>query len=327
MSKLNRILAAILLFQAALVVYVYWPKPQASAGEPKPLFADLEKGRITSLTLFSEPVSKGGKSLELIKNGESWTIPSKDNYPADNDRVNGLLDKIASLNTKILVAKTKSSHRRLKVAEDEYNRMVEMRYVSGDEPKRLYLGSSPAYRKVHIRNGIQNEVYLTKDIAAWEVGAEVATWMNHKYLDLQADNVSAITIENSHGRLEFEKSGDGSWTLNSLKDDEKINQSSWKTLLGKALSIRMMEPLGRQEQKSYAMEKPSVSIVIKTSDGSDITLKAGAKDEEKNSYVVKSSESPFYVRVSGYTIEDLISARKDNLLEVVDPDSGADKAE
>ncbi len=318
MSKLNRILAAILLLQVALIFYVYWPEAQAGAGEVKPLFADLDIERITGMTFYDE----NGKHLKLAKDENSWIIPSKNAYPADNEKVNGLLDKIAALNTRTLIAKTKSSHRRLKVAKEQYNRMIEMSYEASNDPYRLYLGSSPAYRKIHIRNGLQNEVYLTKEISAWEVAVDASTWINHKYLDLPVNKVADVTIENMYGQLEFEKNETGSWIIKGLENGKKVDQTSVDNLLKKALSIRMIEPLAKQEQESFGMQKPSVFITIKTSKdateanaGEEITIKVGAKNEEKNSYVVKSSKSPFYVRVSGFTIEDLASAQKEKLLK------------
>ncbi len=45
------------------------------------------------------------------------------------------------------------------------------------------------------------------------------------------------------------------------------------------------------------------------------TLRVGAKDDEDNSYVVSSSESPYYVRVSNYTVKDFVERTRDDFLE------------
>jgi hypothetical protein len=42
----------------------------------------------------------------------------------------------------------------------------------------------------------------------------------------------------------------------------------------------------------------------------------GAQSEEDNSYVVSSSESPYYVRVADYTVENFVERVRDDFLEL-----------
>jgi hypothetical protein len=49
---------------------------------------------------------------------------------------------------------------------------------------------------------------------------------------------------------------------------------------------------------------------IKTS-----TLRVGAKDDKDGSFVVISSESPYYVRVAGYSVENFVEKARDYFLQ------------
>ena len=46
------------------------------------------------------------------------------------------------------------------------------------------------------------------------------------------------------------------------------------------------------------------------------TLRVGAKDEKDNSFVVISSESPYYVRVATYAVQDFVEKARDYFLQL-----------
>jgi len=46
-----------------------------------------------------------------------------------------------------------------------------------------------------------------------------------------------------------------------------------------------------------------------------LTLRVGAQSGEDNSYVVISSESPYYARAAGYSVEDYLEKTREDFLE------------
>jgi hypothetical protein len=54
-------------------------------------------------------------------------------------------------------------------------------------------------------------------------------------------------------------------------------------------------------------------VTIGTNEGT-YTLQVGAKDPGDNSYVLKSSESPYYVVVSEYAADTFVTTASENLL-------------
>jgi hypothetical protein len=67
------------------------------------------------------------------------------------------------------------------------------------------------------------------------------------------------------------------------------------------------------------MQDPSAVLVIQTQSAegtaSTFTLQVGARSEQDGSYVVKSSESPYFVRVAEYTVQDWVEQTREGLLE------------
>jgi hypothetical protein len=63
------------------------------------------------------------------------------------------------------------------------------------------------------------------------------------------------------------------------------------------------------------MDEPSAVATIETADRT-VTLRIGAQDPEDNSYVAISSESPYYVRVAEFSVQNLVENAREDFLEV-----------
>jgi hypothetical protein len=321
MNRRNQILVGILALQLVVAAIVLWPRP-AATGEGERLFPDFEAERITGLTI----TGADGQSIKLAKTGDEWVLPEAGDYPVQEGKVPPLLDKIAGLETGRLVTQTSGSHKRLGVAEDGFERLVELELDDGTH-HRLYVGTSPSFSVIHVRADGQDEVYLASDLSTMDVGVLATDWTDRNYLSVPRDQVVALTLENENGRFEFNKEGDA-WTMQGLSGDETLNEAAVQTLLSRATSVSMLRPLGQKEKAEYGMEDPSATVTLQTRNeggGEKVyTLRVGAQDREDNSYIVISSESPYYVQVSEFVVKDLVEKVRDDLLEPPpEPETGA----
>jgi hypothetical protein len=313
MNRTNRILAAILAVQIVLVAVAFWPRPASVAGGES-LFAGLEAEQIVGLT-----ISDGtGKQVKLAKETGSWVLPEADNYPCTENKVPEFLDKIVALKTDRLVTQTPASHKRLKVADDAFERKVELELADGTT-HRLYLGSSPSYGAIHVRADGQNEVYLAS-LSAPEAGVLASTWIDTLYFSVTQDQIVALTLENANGRFEFEKDDAGAWTMKDLAADETLNENNVTGLASRIAALQMLRPLGKTEKDEYGLQEPNAVITVETRDdegnAKTYTIRVGAKSDEDNGYVVISSESSYYVLVSEYTVSNFVERTRDDFLEL-----------
>ncbi len=313
MSRTNRILAAILAVQIVVVAVAFWPRPASVAGGES-LFADLKAEQITRLT-----ISDGtGEQINLANELGSWVLPEADDYLCTENKVPEFLEKIVALTTNRLVTQTPASHKRLKVAGNAFERRIELELADGTT-HRLYLGSSPSYGAIHVRADGQNEVYLAS-LSASEAGVNASNWVDTLYFSVTQDQIVALTLENANGRFEFEKDEAGTWTMRDLAADETLNENNVNSLATRVSSLRMLRPLGKTEQDGYGLREPSAVVTIQTRDSEVNTktyaIRVGAESDEDNSYVVISSESPYYVRVSEYTVKDFVEKARDDFLEL-----------
>ena len=314
MNRRNQILIGALVLQLLVVAAVFWPHATASGEAGQSLFPGVEADRIVGLTI----AGADGKSIQLAKRANGWVLPEADDYPCQEGKVPGLLTKIVGLKTDRLVTQTSSSHKRLKVAEDAFERRVEFELADGTR-HRLYLGTSPSFRTIHVRADNQDQVYLTSDLTSQDAGAEATAWVNSDYLSLPAEQIAAVTLENANGRFEFEKDG-ATWTMKGLAASETLNEGTVKTLVNRIALTTLLRPLGKEEKEAYGMQEPNAVVTIRThsdeAGDKTYTLSLGAKDTADNSYVVKSSESEYYARVNEFSAKDLVEKGRADFLQL-----------
>jgi hypothetical protein len=224
------------------------------------------------------------------------------------------LEKIAGLTTGRLVTRTDASHKRLQVAPDDFVRRIEFETASG-EKHTLYLGSSPSYSAVHFRVDRQNETYQTSDLTAWDVTATADSWIDTAYLSVEQADVTKLTLENANGVFVFSKDAEGNWTMDGLAEDETLAETRVTAAIRQASQLNMTTPLGKEEQAAYGMDAPNAVTTVETA-AKTFTLQVGAQDPDSNSYVVISSESPYYVRVASFSVQNLVENSRDDFIQV-----------
>ena len=121
MTRLNQLLAGLLVVQLILAAVVFWPRTAGGeAGEP--LLPGLEPDQVVALTVTGDD----GKSVKLARVDGRWVLPEAGEYPAIEENVTTLLQAVAGLKAERRVTQTSGSHARLQVAGDEVNRRLEL---------------------------------------------------------------------------------------------------------------------------------------------------------------------------------------------------------
>ncbi|MBN1890561.1 MAG: DUF4340 domain-containing protein [Thermoflexales bacterium] len=315
MNRQNQILAGVLVLQIVLAAVMFWPRPAASVASGEKLFPGLEASHITRLKIKDV----AGTQIELAKGAAGWGLAGADDFPAQESVVTPFLDKLAGLKADRMVTRTGSSHKRLKVAISDFERMITIETDDGKSVK-FYLGSSPSYQVAHVRPEDRNEVYLVSGLSAADASVQAAGWIDSLYLSLDQNQVTALTVQNKSGLFEFAKDEAGAWTMQGLAEDETLDDSRITTLLSRLATLRMSRPLGKNEQDAYGMKEPAAIVTVQTRDSAgaakSYTLRVGARDEVDSTYTAISSESEYYVRVASYSVQDFVEQGHDYFLKL-----------
>ncbi len=311
MNKLNRILAGVLAVQLVVLAVVLWPRRRTESGG-KPLIE--RTAEVTRITIRDAT----GSEVVLSKTGDQWVLPAADDYPTQADQVSKFLGQMEKIDQGRLVTKTADSHKRIKVAANSFERLITLEWADGTQ-HRLYLGTSPSYGAVHVRLDDQPEVYLTSTLSSADASATAASWVDTQYLTIPQEQIVALNLENGNGRFELIKTEAGTWTMNGLQVGEMVNENNVTSLLGRVASIRMIAPLGKQARPEYQLDPAAALVEVITRDATGISktyrLRVGAKNEADSTYVIISSESPYYVRVAEYVAQLFVSRTREELIQ------------
>ena len=307
MNKLNRILAGLLVLQLVVAAVVLWPRPAAS-GESASLLPIIKADEVVELTI-TDP---NDRAITLARKDGSWVLPEAGDYPAEEERVTIFLTKIESLKADRVVTQTSASHKRLGVAEDDFERRVDLEMADGSR-QRLYVGTSPTWQAAHVRADGQDEVYLTSELAAQDAGTDAVAWVDTVYLSIPREQIVRIIIENAQGTLELTKEGE-TWNLEGLALGETPDETEVNSLLNRVSSFSLLEPLGKDQVAAYGLDQPLAVVTVDTDDGQSHILRVGAQDPEDNSYVLASSDSEYYVRVREFVVQNLVETGRQDLI-------------
>lgn len=322
MNRLHQLLFILLIIQIALGALVYWPSRAASQASG-PLLGDITTDQVTEVVIQDGDDNQ----IRLAKKSAGWILPEAGDYPVTQENVTSLLEKVEAIKNNRLVTQTESSHNRLQVADDDFNRRIDLTLSDGSQ-HTLFVGSSGGASATHVRAGGHPEVYLTGDIGAFDVNTGASSWTDTLYFTLPQTATTHLILENGNGVFEFTKGVTETWTFAGLDQTEILNAGAVTSLVNQVSSLRMTEPIGTEEQPSFGLSEPLATVTLETPSES-FTLLVGAKDAEDNSYVLKASNSSYYVRVASFTGDNLVNkTRADFLEEPPTPEAeGADESD
>jgi hypothetical protein len=314
MNRTQRILAVVLGLQIVLIAVIFWPRGGAvQAG--KALLESFDPVQITRINIEDAD----GNRTTLAKSGQSWVLPEADDYPADAAKIGLLLQNLAAIQTDRLVTRTAASHKRLGVASDDFQRRVTLEGTGGASTV-LYVGSSSGARATHVRLDGQDEVYLTGEISSFDIVATPSSWTDTAYVSLPGDQITVMRLENANGVFEFVKEAtSGEWSFVDIPVGWQTNSGKISSLVSRLANLRMVQPLGKQEQPEYGFDQPSAIVTLDVPGENETVrtykIEIGAKDSSGSDYFVRSSESEYIVRIAGPNLEELVNSSAEDFLQ------------
>lgn len=310
MNRRNWILLIVLVVQVGLAAWFYWPRPaQVAAG---PLLPALVADQVTGVTIEDNTAS-----VELAQVDGQWVLAGGSGYPAVALSVTSFISDVLAVDTSRLVATSPGSYARLKVSDADFVRRVTLTSADGGE-QVVYIGASPNAGAVHVRAGDDTSVYLTDGALSGAARTDLAGWIDTTYVSLDPATLQQATVTNATGALELVRDAAGAWSLAGLAPDETADAAALQALGSRIASISLTAPLGTAAEAGYGMETPSAVIAAVVSDTvagpRTVTLTLGAHDEAADSYVAKSSDSDYYVRLAGFQVQDFVDAARDKFV-------------
>jgi hypothetical protein len=326
MTKLNKMLALALVLQLVVLVAVSFAKSDQRVLQIGKVFEGFEPDKVTKIEVTGTAGTaqdKKQKSVILEKQGTNWGIATADAYPVDQTKVQEFLKNVEKLKTTGPVVSKEGYFKKLEVADDEFQRKI----VLTHDGKQIafFLGTSPGFKRVHLRRADSKDVVLVEGLTAWEAGFKASDWADRNYFKVPETDVWAVTLQNAKGTIQMEKSPSGEWAVLGLKPNQKLQKSSVDDLVRKVSSVSLEEPIGKAAKPESGLDKPLATVTLVTGTSTVAgqpppstktqVLKIGAKASEGNAYYVSSSASEWVVTAPGWAVEPLTTKASTDLLE------------
>jgi hypothetical protein len=304
MTKTQKILLGALVLQLGLAAATYLTTRSAAGASAARPFLGVKASDVTGLVIESGASEAGGGELvDLEKVDGQWVVASGGGFPAKADKVEELVKNLSDLAVHEPISTQPANHAELKVADAEFGRKVTLK--TGASEKTFFVGSGDG-PGVHLRNAGEPAVYLSRGISAWSVNASARNYVDTKYVEMEKDGLSAVTIVNTKGALTFKKAGD-SWTLAELPEGEALDADKAKAFVARAAKLSLEAPIGKEPKPEFGLGSGAKVTLVGTAEGKPKTVAylIGSKASDK-AYYAKADDSDYVITASKYAAEQLI---------------------
>ena len=144
-------------------------------------------------------LERGGKRLELVRDGNQWRLATSDGYPARFEEIKGLVSGLAGLKGDQKMTARSDRHGELALAwPDDSGRGARARLLAGGEPVLdVILGEERANpRAQFIRRGGEDQTWRV--LGSVLVDIEPRRWVEAELLAIPDGEVRGVTVNGLH---------------------------------------------------------------------------------------------------------------------------------
>ena len=312
-----KIFSVLLLFQCLLFFMTRGEK----AGKVFDKTKKLISVDFSSVDRFSLSTSEK-ENLSFVKESSGWSVPGHFNFPADEKKIQAFFSELKELKQSWPAGKTLISAKQFSVTADNHDKRID--FYKGEEVLgTLYIGSSPRFKKVHMRVEGESNTYVA-NFSSFEYQLKAESWLNRDLYKVSKESLKELNI----GTLSIlAGENKGEFTLASLKVNEESVSLKLNQVLNNVVNPNFKSILANG---SYKTGKKVLSYSLSLNDGSKKTfnffeaqkpessVEKGAKSvgETDQQLVLKVSGLPYAFEVLKSEVVDLIGLKREDFVRV-----------
>jgi Domain of unknown function (DUF4340) len=329
--------ATFLLVVLAIVALAVGDRGVSPAAPGQRVFPELaaKLADVTSVT-----IARNGSSLTLIRDGDSWLVAEKGNYPANTAKLRQMVLAMADVN--LVEPKTQKAdlYPRLEVEDPEKGKstLVSVKGKSGNTLAEVIVG-----KRRYDRLGAGNDgVYLRKpsDPQAWlargslDPTGEVSSWLDRRILDISEKRIAKVVLTQPDGaKLVISRAGpDAKFAVEDAAADAKFKSDT--TTAGPAMALETLDLDDVKPATELPVpDKDVVAASFTTFDG--LTVNVRLLDRDKTNWIAISAAGSGAAEPEAKKLEDQVSrwtyaippykanALKTKLADLLEPAKGS----
>lgn len=174
-SRGVQLLSAVLALQLLFAGGLYWYSNRSADFNATESLVSIDVDAIDELA-----ISTLDERISLIRSGEGWSLNEETGLPAESVKVDQLLATLDGLAPGLPVAMTTTAQSQQEVAEDNFQRRLILK-SAGEVSAELFVGTSPGYRKAHVRKADDTAIYAAS-VNVFDIPADVDSWLDKTVL-------------------------------------------------------------------------------------------------------------------------------------------------
>ncbi|RZP21516.1 MAG: DUF4340 domain-containing protein [Burkholderiaceae bacterium] len=313
-GKYNRILWPLLFAQIVITGIVYFYTGLLQGPEVPRMLLTLDSRSVETLRI----IGPGEKSvlLEKAKKSGEWGLPEFDGFPANSQAVVQLIDRLTNTELGMQVSKQADSFDRMKVADNNFERKVEIGKAS--EIKTIFFGSAPALRQAHARLSGEKIVYAVK-FAPGDIDLKASDWIKKDLLVVDEKKVQTVMSGNikiqrtENVDVDGQEGSKPAWKLfvnnkpAESQDNEKVDE------FVKEIADMQIDSIGLDADIGNVSKKNTFLISLELEGGKKIEYRFAKLNGEED-YLMTTSSRPESFRLPPLASQKLLELSRPNSL-------------
>ena len=313
-GKYNRILWPLLFAQIVITGIVYFYTGLLQGPEVPRMLLTLDSRSVETLRI----IGPGEKSvlLEKARKSGEWGLPEFDGFPANSQAVVQLIDRLTNTELGMQVSKQADSFDRMKVADNNFERKVEIGKAS--EIKTIFFGSAPALRQAHARLSGEKIVYAVK-FAPGDIDLKASDWIKKDLLVVDEKKVQTVMSGNikiqrtENVDVDGQEGSKPAWKLfvnnkpAESQDNEKVDE------FVKEIADMQIDSIGLDADIGNVSKKNTFLISLELEGGKKIEYRFAKLNGEED-YLMTTSSRPESFRLPPLASQKLLELSRPNSL-------------
>ncbi len=301
MNRIITVLLVVLVAQGALALVLNMTGDDYSAYQPEESLLSVDLQIVDAMT-----IEGADKTLRLEKTEGLWQLPTLANFPVSQIKFEQVLGKLNQLKKGWPNATTEEAAMRFKVSTKQFERKLTL-YKGKQAVQTILIGTSPGFRKVHVRIDGDQNIY-TIEFSAFELSLESNDWVDQSKLHISEGELVKVELPSFTLKREGEV-----FLVENLKEGEITAQQEASSLVQKLERINYLEVLGDEDQESYHQSVPEFAYIIHLKEGKQLTY-SFSKPEGWDDYVLKRSDLGYFFKVSADTVKQIKGVSRDQVV-------------
>ncbi|WP_406828328.1 DUF4340 domain-containing protein [Microbulbifer sp. ARAS458-1] len=295
MKNLQMALSGVLALQLVLAAGLFWESSSRQQAQTQQTqLVQAETDALQRLEIVGDD-----QSVALVRKDGQWQLPELHNLPVNSDKLDTLLEKLTALKSNWPIATSNSARERFEVAENKFRKHVKLYTAEGNDPAlELFVGTSPGFRKVHVRRAGDDAIYAVA-LNSFDLPSTADSWLDKTLLaagDLTRIQGPDYTLEK----------GEDGWAFSADNGEETPAVDP-----GKARELAAaLEKLRITKAVDEAPEVEATEFVVRSGDDERRYHFASADDK----YYVRRDDRDQFFEIAKYDFDRVMDKRHQDLV-------------